>query len=94
MIIETAGTLHLRLADCEPLFVCGAGVSVTYHRTVVDPSEDAPYGVETLTVATPAGWLHYDEVDGVHTLSMGDAPVPDGQLTPEIVDMFGGGGVG
>lgn len=89
-IFETTGSLHLRLADSEPVFECGDGVSATYHRTVEAPSEAAPYGVETVTIVSPAGHLHYDEADGVHTLTMGDAPVIDGALTPEIVGIFGG----
>jgi hypothetical protein len=76
-VFATTGTLHLRLADSEPQFVCAPGVRVSYHRTVVEPSEDAPYGVETVTVTSPAGWLYYDEVDGMHTLEMGPEPVPE-----------------
>ena len=91
MIVDTAGSVKLRIADCEPTFVCGDGVSVTYHRTALNPCEDAPLGVENVTVTSPAGWLHYAEVDGFHTFSMGEAPVTDGQLTPQILDMFGGG---
>lgn len=90
MILSTTGSIKLRIADCAPLFLCGDGVSVTYHRTALLPCEDAPAGVENLTVTSPAGWLHYEERDGVHTLTMGDAPEPDGQLTPQIVGMFGG----
>jgi hypothetical protein len=75
MIVETTGVLHMHLADCEPAFSCGDGVSVSFHRTVVNPCEDAPLGVENLTVTSPVGWLHYDEIDGVHVFEMGEAPV-------------------
>jgi hypothetical protein len=74
MITATDGTLHLRLADSDAVFSCGEGVRVSYHRTVTEPCDDAPYGIETVTVTSPARWLHYSEVDGVHALSMGEPP--------------------
>jgi hypothetical protein len=67
-VFPTEGTLHMRLADAEPVFSCD-GCTVTYHRTVVPPGEVVPEGGETVTVSSPAGFISYEERDGVHHLT-------------------------
>lgn len=42
-VFPTDGTLHMRLADAEPVFACD-GCTVTYHRTVTPPDEELPEG--------------------------------------------------
>ena len=68
MVYPTTGTLHMRLADSEPVFVT-VGCSVSYHRTVLEPTEDAPFGIETVTVNSEAGFIDYEEVEGKQVLT-------------------------
>lgn len=89
MILNTTGTLTVRLAAESPIFDLGDGITavVTAHR---NPTSALPDGRSTIVVTSPEGYLHWDEDGDVQVLRMGDAPVPEGQLTPEIVGMFGG----
>jgi hypothetical protein len=75
-IFPTEGELHMRLADAEPVFACD-GCTVAYHRTVVPPGEVVPEGVETVTVSSPAGFILYEERDGVHHLTWTET-MPEG----------------
>lgn len=76
-IFETTGILNFHLADCTPVFLCDENIIVVQHNTIRTPCEEVPYGVENIIITSPSGWLHYDELNGVHTFTMGDAPQID-----------------
>jgi len=74
-MFPTTGILHVRLADADPILVC-VGCTVTYHRTLIESEADAPYGVETITINSDAGYIFYEQVDTEHHFTwMAEVPV-------------------
>jgi hypothetical protein len=61
----TTGKLTIRLASDLSDYKLGKGITVK-----ATPAK----GIQTLAVASPAGWLHYEEIDGAHVLVMSDPP--------------------
>ena len=73
LIIPTKGSVSVALADRKAELVPDKGITVEDRKD--EDSRELPEGLCRFTVASPAGYLHMDELDpGVYRLSMGDAP--------------------
>ena len=73
LIIETKGSVSVALADRKAELVPDKGITVEDRKD--EDSKELPEGLCRFTVASPAGYLHMDELDpGVYRLAMGDAP--------------------
>jgi hypothetical protein len=66
MIFEATGIHEFRIAAQVEKIEVGAGVKLVSSESK---------GLPSVVTVDAVGWLHYDEIDGVHCFRLGDPPV-------------------
>jgi hypothetical protein len=84
MIVQTNGSLVVRIAIRDPEWVCEEGI--TAERTAWrNPTDPLPEGRATLLVTSPEGWIEMEEDEiGVQHFRMTTQPLPEEFVIGEV----------
>jgi len=70
MVVETNGKIIIRIASSNIEYNLEDNIEI--EGAILD---EEGLGLQEIEITSPAGYLYYDEINGVHTFYMGEEPV-------------------